>query len=455
MSPAARMYWLAVALQHHGDVEGSRAAFERARSKSRGRPRELIDEALARLPATEKITPSPTAAEVIERVESAPLPAPIHLPRPHGPWATWSLTAAILIAAALTAWLAGSSSDPGVLLRVGAMVRGRIEDGEWWRLVSCLFVHVGSVHLVVNAIGIYFLGKVCEELFGTSRTFVIFGVAGIAGAIASCLASTGVSAGASGAIFGVLGAVFIELTLHRAKYRAAWTRGMWSRLVVVIVAQAAIGFIYPVIDQWAHGFGLVAGVVVGAALSPSARWAKLGLYAGRGLAVAFGGVVMVAAVMVATTSIADSLGGPERVRHELREVAVTAPAGWVQATPTELVDRDNLVILRTGRKPLQAPADASALVAEWTAETARDARARGLTLVDLPAGRIATPAGWEGVERIGTLDDPMGHTQRWRVIAASKDIGGEMIRVLLFVPDSIALAAPALFSDIIGSAGPR
>lgn len=456
MSAAARMYWVAVALQHQGDRDGATAAFQRARSKSRGRPRDLIDEAIARLPATTAVSPSPAAVSVIERVEAAPLPPPIHLPRQRGPWATWTLTAAILGAAALTTWLVGTSSDPGVLLRVGAMAHGRIEDGEWWRLITGMFVHVGSVHLLVNAIGVYFLGKVCEELFGTSRTFVIFGGAGVAGAIVSYFGSTAnMSAGASGAIFGILGAIFIELTLHRGRYRQAWTRGMWSRLVVVIVAQAAIGFLYPMIDQWAHGAGLVAGVVLGAALSPNTRWAKLGLYAARGLALGFAGVVVFSTVMMARTSVADSFSRRDRVRYELRDIAVTAPAGWTVAS-RELIDPDNLAILRTARKPIEAGKEtADELLAWWMTEMERDAKARGVKRIEAATAPVVSPADWTGSEKIGLLDDPMGYTQHYRIAALGRVIDGEMMLVLLYLPDTIAHAAPQLFAGILASVGPK
>jgi membrane associated rhomboid family serine protease len=455
LSAAARLYWVAVALQHQGDREGAGATFQRARSRSRGRPRDLIDEAIARLPATQKVEPSPAANEIIKQIEAAPLPAPIRVPRPQAPWATWVLTASLVGVAALIHWLAGPSADPGVLVRAGAMVRGRIEDGEWWRLISCIFVHVGPVHLAVNAIAIYVLGRVCEDLFGTSRTVAIFGGAGVAGATASFLASpVGVSAGASGAIFGVLGAVFIELTLHRARYRAAWKRGMWKRLVVVTIAQAGIGFLYPGIDQWAHGAGLITGLVVGAVLSPSVKWTRAGLWLGRAIAVGFAGVVVVAAVMVTQTTIADSFSRAERVRYELRDVAVTAPAGW-NTNPRELFDPDNLVIVRTGRETVKPNETVPVLIAAWLIEAEKDARARGFDRVDATPLKVLTPAGWEGSERIGTLEDPMGHTQRWRIVAVAKDLGGEVVKVLMFVPDSIAFAAPAVFSGIIASAGPR
>jgi hypothetical protein len=149
------------------------------------------------------------------------------------------------------AWGVGPSSEPGVLLRSGAMVRGRIDDGEWWRLISCVFIHVGSVHLAVNALGLFFLGRIVEELFGKLRTIAIYGGAGVAGAVASYLASpAGISAGASGAI-SACSAVFIELTPHCQRARSLEAAcGVGLRRPP---AQAGIGFLYPVIDRGPRG----------------------------------------------------------------------------------------------------------------------------------------------------------------------------------------------------------
>ncbi|MBA3819750.1 MAG: rhomboid family intramembrane serine protease, partial [Deltaproteobacteria bacterium] len=216
MSPAARTYWMAVAHEHGGDRAAASAAYTKARTRSRGRPRALIDQALERLAKIDSASPiqlSPEASEVVARVEAAPLPPPIRIERAAQPWATWTITAVLVAVSGAITVFVGSTSDTGILVRAGAMVRGMIDGGEWWRLVSCVFVHVGVVHLAVNGIGMFFLGRVTEELFGTARTFALFGLCGIAGAVASYLASpAGVSAGASGAIFGMLGAVFVELT---------------------------------------------------------------------------------------------------------------------------------------------------------------------------------------------------------------------------------------------------
>src|SRR5690606_11725912 len=117
--------------------------------------------------------------------EAAPLPAPVRMPRRQRPWATWALTGAVLGVAGFVSVAVGTSHDLGVLVRAGAMVRSLVEGGEWWRLVSAVFVHVGAVHLFVNAIGAFFLGRVAEELFGGPRTVALFGASGVAGACAS------------------------------------------------------------------------------------------------------------------------------------------------------------------------------------------------------------------------------------------------------------------------------
>ncbi len=453
MSPAARTYWVAVAHEQKGDRDAASAAYAKARTRSRGRPRELIDQALARLasPDTQPIQLSPIASEVIARIEAAPLPAPIRVQRAPMPWATYTLTAALVAVAGVIAVGAGSTSDPGVLVRSGAMVRGLIDGGEWWRLVSCVFVHVGVVHLVVNGIGMYFLGRVTEELFGTSRTFALFGAAGLAGSVASYFASpAGVSAGASGAIFGMLGAVFVELTWHRRKYRAAWKRGMWGGLVVVTVAQLGVGFLYPVIDQWAHGAGLFAGIVFGALLSPSVRWARLNLQLGRALAAVVGAAAVTACVLVARTSLADSLANAPHARFVVNEVALTAPATWV--ADGELVDPDGIVLVTVHRETLQT---LPLQMANWVGQAYSIGKARGFDdVVDEPNRIVALPDGWEGAEARGSFEDAMGVRQRYRIVITGKAFGDTLVQLVIMTPESFARDAAGFFRQLVASAGP-
>jgi membrane associated rhomboid family serine protease len=454
MSPAARTYWVAVAHEHHGDRAAATAAYEKARGRSRGRPRDLIELALANLARADGVPGvklSDAATEVVARVEAAPLPAPVRLPGPSRPWATWLLTALLLVVALAITVAFGSTSDVGVLVRSGAMVRGLVDSGEWWRVFSCVFVHVGTLHLLVNVIGMWFVGRIAEELFGTSRTLVLFAVSGFAGAGASYLASpAGISAGASGAIFGLLGAVFVELSWHRQRYRTAWRRGMWGGLAVVIVAQVGYGFFYPVIDQWAHGAGLASGAVLGVILSPHAPWVRPARQLGRGIALVALAFVAIAGSKIVRTSVEDSFQRAPRIRHVVNKVAISAPAGWVN--DGELAEPDGLVVLSLVREP---KTDMALQIATWVAGATEIAKKRGFDTVDpISDDLVPLPFGWEGREMIASFEDPMGYRQRYRLIACGHVSDADLVLVLIVSPESIARAAPGFFARLLRSTTP-
>ncbi|HSS03216.1 MAG TPA: rhomboid family intramembrane serine protease [Kofleriaceae bacterium] len=454
MSIAARSYWMAVAHEHRGDRAAATEAYERARSRSRGRPRELIDGALAKL--GEHAAPRPTAldcvaTEVVARIEAAPLPAPVPVTRPRRPRATWALTALLLAVSATASIAFGEISDLGVLVRAGALTRGLLDAGEWWRLISCLFLHCGTVHLVVNAVVLMIVGWLAEELFGSVRVVALFAVAGIAGAVASYLATPGgTSVGASGAIFGLLGAVFLEITLHRSHYRAAWKQGLWGGLAIVTVCELGLGFVYPVIDQWAHGVGLAAGAALGFVLSPHARWQRIGTQLARALALAFGLLVVVAGVQVARTSLADSLTSGGRTRYIVDGIAIEAPVGW-QRAPNQLFQPDTLVVVTLAHTPRVAP---SQQIAMWLADDARWPKDELGPLETAHERRIAMPAGWQGEEREAAPTGALGYRQRLRVIRCGRAAGDQVLLMEIQVPDAVAGAAPAFFAALIASVGP-
>ena len=450
MNAAARTYWLGLAHEHKGDRAAATAAYEKARKRSRGRQGDLIDQALANLAKAEgvPVTLSDEANAVVARIEAAPLPAQIRVPTQPRSYATWGLTSSMLVVALVITLAVGATNDVGVLMRSGAMVRGLVDGGEWWRIFSCVFVHVGGLHLLVNVIGMAFVGKLAEEVFGTARTFALFGVAGFAGAVASYLASpAGISAGASGALFGLLGAVFVELTWHRKRYRTAWKRGMGMALAVVIIAQVGYGFMYPVIDQWAHGAGLVAGAVFGAILSPHAPWAKAGLQLGRaiaGLALVF---FVLAGVRVARTSIYDSFARLPRYPQDIG-VTIAAPAAWV-LSPGELAEPDGLVIVTAKRVPVT---DVASQMAMWVgAEAPAIAKARYGSVEPATDVTVALPKKWEGVELVSSFEDPMGYRQRYRMVVCGRVFGNELVLVMVATPETVAEKASAFLAFLVSS----
>ena len=148
--------------------------------------------------------------------------------------------------------------------RMGAIVPGLLERGEYWRLVAAMFLHGGWLHWFLNCWALYQLGTLYETLFGSPRFTLIYFVSGICASAASSLhMQEGVGVGASGAIFGILGA-FIFSLLRSPQYRhQPWTRSLINQLVFWIAVNIVIGFSFKFIDNTAHIGGLIAGLILG------------------------------------------------------------------------------------------------------------------------------------------------------------------------------------------------
>jgi membrane associated rhomboid family serine protease len=450
MKQAARTYWVAVAHERQGEVAAAEAAYAKARARTRGRPRVLIDQAMERLANAKRTELGAMASEVAARVEAEPPPVVAERLRPRGPVATRVLLLATLGVATTIAFVLDGATDVGTLMRSGAMVRGLVDNGELWRLVTFNFVHVGGIHLILNVIVLYFLGRLAEDLFGPWRTAAIFALAGVGSAVASYLAvPAGISAGASGAIFGLLGAVFIELSLQRRHHRLAWTRGVWGSLAVFTVAQIAVGFVYPVTDQWAHGAGLAIGTVVGIALSPHARWAKVGEHVARVVTVAFAIAVIASFVLVARTSIADSFASLPAERRKTATISAVVPTTWGRAKD-ELFDPDLATWMLAKRFPSEGTVEAQ--VDAWRADEEKRAVANKFEQVAVAQSSIIPlPAGWVGSELVALLPDPLEGHQRFRVVVAGRPDPAGIILVSLYVPETVGRAAPAFFTQLLAS----
>jgi rhomboid protease GluP len=157
--------------------------------------------------------------------------------------------------------------SPEAFLLAGALSRDAVLQGEWWRLVSAIFLH-GSVELLVgNAVALFVLGMVCEHAFGRGQFVVLFVVAGIGGSIVSMLTSPGPSVGASGAIFGLQGAAIVLFRRHRDRLIMR-ARRIGVVLVVWALYTIAQGAFTPFVDNGAHIGGFIGGVLVARGLHP-------------------------------------------------------------------------------------------------------------------------------------------------------------------------------------------
>ncbi|WAH38203.1 rhomboid family intramembrane serine protease [Alicyclobacillus dauci] len=143
------------------------------------------------------------------------------------------------------------------LVRSGALAGLLVSHGQWFRLLSSLFVHVTFVHLFVNMISLWSLVLV-ENLVGTNVFLVIYLVSGILGNAVSLVFTPGnvISAGASGAIFGLFGAM---LTLAMLKILPVVVR---NQLFILLAINVVLDITHSEIDWLAHLGGMIAGVLL-------------------------------------------------------------------------------------------------------------------------------------------------------------------------------------------------
>jgi rhomboid protease GluP len=161
----------------------------------------------------------------------------------------------------------GGSTQARVLVELGANVPALVLGGEPWRLLTSVFLHIGIVHLLLNAWAVYQLGGIFEQLAGSRRLATVLLASGIVGSATSVAwhvarGNPGLSAGASGAVFGVLGAL-VGLLLMRHQRLQASGRHLLSSLLSWAAINVVLGVTTPGIDNAAHAGGAVCGFLLG------------------------------------------------------------------------------------------------------------------------------------------------------------------------------------------------
>jgi len=162
---------------------------------------------------------------------------------------------------------AGALADRDTIVEAGALVRERVAAGEWWRIMSAMFLHGSIDHVLGNVIVLYIVGLACEHAFGGARTALVYLASGVAGGLLSLAAGPGPSVGASGAIFGVIAAVVVVLYRYQDRF---YVRDKRIGFVLLVWAgwQILTGLANPFIDNFAHLGGLAGGALATLPLRP-------------------------------------------------------------------------------------------------------------------------------------------------------------------------------------------
>jgi rhomboid protease GluP len=138
-----------------------------------------------------------------------------------------------------------------------------VEEGEYWRFLSAMFLHFGFDHLLNNMVMLGAAGRILEKELGRFKYFLLYIIAGIGGGLLSFFqmmhsGDYAVAAGASGAIFGIVGALCWIVILHKGRFKSLTGRG----LLIMIALCLYYGLTTKDVDNWGHIGGLLMGFVM-------------------------------------------------------------------------------------------------------------------------------------------------------------------------------------------------
>ncbi len=196
----------------------------------------------------------------------APASAPLRLPT-HRPRVTYGIMG-LLVIVFVVETLLGGSDNPRTLVSLGANVGPLVTAGEYWRLFTANFLHIGLLHIGFNLYALYIVGTEVEMFYGSVRFLAIYLLSGLSGALASYAFTYGLSAGASTALFGLIGTLVAFFTRNRSVFGEVG-RARLGNLAFIILINLMLGMAPgSQVDNFGHIGGFVGGLTLGWLLCP-------------------------------------------------------------------------------------------------------------------------------------------------------------------------------------------
>jgi len=182
------------------------------------------------------------------------------------PWVTWLLVAlnVMVWGVAVVSGAEVRATPAHTLFAWGGNAASAVQQGEWWRLLTALFLHGGVVHLTMNMLGLAGAGIMVERIYGHRLFALIYLGTGLVGGAASLhfSAQQAVSVGASGAVFGITGALLVGVFQHRRRLPKAFGRQTLVGIGFFVFYSLMQGFAHKGVDNAAHVGGLLAGAML-------------------------------------------------------------------------------------------------------------------------------------------------------------------------------------------------
>jgi rhomboid protease GluP len=230
-------------------------------------------------------------------------------------WVTPALVAlnvGVYLTMALTVKRAGFTVQE--MLDWGSNYGPQTVHGQWWRVVTALFLHFNMLHLGLNMWALWNIGRASERLYGSWTLLLLYLTTGLLASLSSIVWDPALSsAGASGAIFGVLGAYLAFLIKERRDIPATVFRKHWFSTAAFVLFNLINGAIQPGIDNAAHVGGLTAGFALGFLLARGLeRDARVQFPTRQALAALMLTVLAVIGALMQATGAGSELNAPER-----------------------------------------------------------------------------------------------------------------------------------------------
>lgn len=235
--------------------------------------------------------------------------------------------------------------DTESLVRWGANYGPGTTGGQWWRLFTSAFLHIGAIHLAFNMYVLWSAGHFVERLVGNVGFVVLYVISGLTGSLASVAWNPFVvSAGASGAIFGVFGALLGFVLLRRDSIPMHALAALRNSVLTFLAYNVFIGLAIPQIDMMAHLGGLAGGFVCGLLMSQRlAAEAIAGRRVRNLLAVVAGTAGIAAGIHFMPKDIPDLAAMEQQTRDAYNAAVGRCQAGQIsEADVAEVIERDVL-----------------------------------------------------------------------------------------------------------------
>jgi len=261
-----RAFWLATADREAGASESARRQFEELLPGADALLRRAIERRLSRMSVVS--APLDGAAERVFEEESREQCHEQKFGVQRSLFSNRARATQVFLAVNLLAFLAesclGGGTNMDVLYRLGALFPPAVREGEWWRLITSLFLHFGALHLAMNMLGLWLLGPFVEFALGFRRFVVVYLLAGV-GSMAMVMALSSpadaepLTVGASGSIMALVGAAGALMLRGWLREKALAAKRRLLLMLLIVSMQILFDLTTPHVSMTAHLSGVFIG----------------------------------------------------------------------------------------------------------------------------------------------------------------------------------------------------